>query len=291
MIPGNWLDPEEITVAHILQNLKYSSSDASSEDSIAYDEEGMFMVQDDDVQEMIDFDTGSNMSESSDEDHPAGELQIDSDVELDIEGDPFDSSYGLTGTKAEDGGFNFDTLPPIMRRPFRASRLKRKVEVDSDDEGAGLGDAAYKPSMKRRPSPRKGTHSTKYTTKKRKPVITNSESPSDPNYLSPKYNRNHRASSAGSDATSLSRSASPPPSRSNGTGTAKAKLSSSPPRHRVCNRCFSDDTPMWRHGPPEWPDLCNKCGVKYMRGRISPEDDDRSDLIGHEREPPSARQP
>ena len=43
---------------------------------------------------------------------------------------------------------------------------------------------------------------------------------------------------------------------------------------RTCNYCSATTTPMWRHGPPEYPDLCNKvfilikCGVKWMRGRL-----------------------
>ncbi|KAI8809509.1 hypothetical protein BJ742DRAFT_226494 [Cladochytrium replicatum] len=37
---------------------------------------------------------------------------------------------------------------------------------------------------------------------------------------------------------------------------------------RRCTYCFATTTPMWRHGPPGYPDLCNKCGVKWMRGKI-----------------------
>nr|KAJ3418242.1 hypothetical protein HK105_000147 [Polyrhizophydium stewartii] len=40
------------------------------------------------------------------------------------------------------------------------------------------------------------------------------------------------------------------------------------PPVRQCSYCFATTTPMWRHGPPGYPDLCNKCGVKWMRGRI-----------------------
>ncbi|KAJ3382555.1 hypothetical protein HDU92_004684 [Lobulomyces angularis] len=37
---------------------------------------------------------------------------------------------------------------------------------------------------------------------------------------------------------------------------------------RVCSFCAATSTPMWRHGPSNFPDLCNKCGVKNMRGRL-----------------------
>jgi hypothetical protein len=37
---------------------------------------------------------------------------------------------------------------------------------------------------------------------------------------------------------------------------------------RQCSYCGTTETPMWRHGPPSHSDLCNKCGMKYMRKRI-----------------------
>ncbi|TPX51536.1 hypothetical protein SeMB42_g01901 [Synchytrium endobioticum] len=37
---------------------------------------------------------------------------------------------------------------------------------------------------------------------------------------------------------------------------------------RMCMYCSCTETPMWRHGPPGHEDLCNKCGIKWMRGRI-----------------------
>jgi len=39
---------------------------------------------------------------------------------------------------------------------------------------------------------------------------------------------------------------------------------------RRCDYCSATTTPMWRHGPVGYNDLCNKCGVKWMRGRILP---------------------
>lgn len=37
---------------------------------------------------------------------------------------------------------------------------------------------------------------------------------------------------------------------------------------KFCHYCGATSTPMWRHGPGKYRDLCNSCGVKYRRGRI-----------------------
>ena len=37
---------------------------------------------------------------------------------------------------------------------------------------------------------------------------------------------------------------------------------------RRCHYCGSTSTPMWRHGPGEYVNLCNSCGVKWRRGKI-----------------------
>ncbi|KAJ3275501.1 hypothetical protein HDV01_000328 [Terramyces sp. JEL0728] len=37
---------------------------------------------------------------------------------------------------------------------------------------------------------------------------------------------------------------------------------------RRCNYCGATSTPMWRHGPGEYTNLCNSCGVKWRRGKI-----------------------
>ncbi|KAI8929090.1 hypothetical protein BC831DRAFT_547913 [Entophlyctis helioformis] len=59
------------------------------------------------------------------------------------------------------------------------------------------------------------------------------------------------------------------------TDTPLADLAATPPKAipsyayvRQCSYCQATTTPMWRHGPAGYPDLCNKCGVKWMRGRI-----------------------
>ncbi|KAJ1570083.1 hypothetical protein HK096_002574 [Nowakowskiella sp. JEL0078] len=46
------------------------------------------------------------------------------------------------------------------------------------------------------------------------------------------------------------------------------KSSTSSKKSRRCDYCNATTTPMWRHGPVGYDDLCNKCGVKWMRGRI-----------------------
>ena len=37
---------------------------------------------------------------------------------------------------------------------------------------------------------------------------------------------------------------------------------------RKCNYCGVTSTPMWRHGPGDYTNLCNSCGVKWRRGKI-----------------------
>jgi hypothetical protein len=37
---------------------------------------------------------------------------------------------------------------------------------------------------------------------------------------------------------------------------------------RRCNYCGATSTPMWRHGPGNYTNLCNSCGVKWRRGKI-----------------------
>ncbi|EGF84406.1 hypothetical protein BATDEDRAFT_85119 [Batrachochytrium dendrobatidis JAM81] len=56
------------------------------------------------------------------------------------------------------------------------------------------------------------------------------------------------------------------------TAKSKSKPVNASSQNRVCNYCQATTTPMWRHGPPGYPDLCNKCGVKWMRRRILQDD-------------------
>jgi len=50
------------------------------------------------------------------------------------------------------------------------------------------------------------------------------------------------------------------------TSTRNSHFYSSSPKQ--CTYCGSTSTPLWRHGPPESPRLCNSCGVKWKRGKI-----------------------
>lgn len=62
-----------------------------------------------------------------------------------------------------------------------------------------------------------------------------------------------------------------PPTQSLQSHNKTTSANSSPPHRyysRRCSYCSTMKTPMWRHGPDGFSDLCNKCGVKWMRGRI-----------------------
>lgn len=37
---------------------------------------------------------------------------------------------------------------------------------------------------------------------------------------------------------------------------------------RKCHYCAVTSTPMWRHGPGYYTNLCNRCGLKWKRGKI-----------------------
>jgi hypothetical protein len=47
---------------------------------------------------------------------------------------------------------------------------------------------------------------------------------------------------------------------------------------RKCNYCGATSTPMWRHGPGEYTNLCNSCGVKWRRGKILSSGENRHHL-------------
>ncbi|KAJ3093227.1 hypothetical protein HK102_000028 [Quaeritorhiza haematococci] len=53
-------------------------------------------------------------------------------------------------------------------------------------------------------------------------------------------------------------------------GEGSSSVSKTGTSRKACSFCRATSTPMWRHGPPEYPDLCNRCGVKWMRGRLLP---------------------
>ncbi|KAJ3160915.1 hypothetical protein HDU86_008277 [Geranomyces michiganensis] len=52
------------------------------------------------------------------------------------------------------------------------------------------------------------------------------------------------------------------------TSAAKRRKPARAQAERVCSYCSTTTTPMWRHGPEGYNDLCNRCGVKYLRRRI-----------------------
>jgi hypothetical protein len=47
---------------------------------------------------------------------------------------------------------------------------------------------------------------------------------------------------------------------------------------RRCDFCGATSTPMWRHGPGEYTNLCNSCGVKWRRGKILANGENRHHL-------------
>ena len=56
---------------------------------------------------------------------------------------------------------------------------------------------------------------------------------------------------------------------------------------RKCNYCGVTSTPMWRHGPGNYANLCNSCGVKWRRGKILATGDNRHHLC----KPPTPKKP
>ncbi|KAJ3303740.1 hypothetical protein HDV03_003517 [Kappamyces sp. JEL0829] len=58
----------------------------------------------------------------------------------------------------------------------------------------------------------------------------------------------------------------------------KDSAASHPSSGRKCNYCGATSTPMWRHGPGSYTNLCNSCGVKWRRGKILANDENRHHL-------------
>ncbi|KAL2913893.1 hypothetical protein HK105_206627 [Polyrhizophydium stewartii] len=69
------------------------------------------------------------------------------------------------------------------------------------------------------------------------------------------------ASASSGASPSASPSATPPPS-------SAATAVESPSAPKYCHYCGATSTPMWRHGPGHYVNLCNSCGVKWRRGKI-----------------------
>ncbi|KAI8906583.1 hypothetical protein DFJ77DRAFT_194186 [Powellomyces hirtus] len=192
-----------------------------------------------------------------------------------------------------------DPTPTV--RPFRMSRLKRSRYESSDDE---TSQQLHDP-RRRKPiaTPRKMKNATLPTppgkrqkqeagsspgraTKPRTPPPRTSSSPSgqstektaypsSSSHTPRKRDRSPSPSPQSSVSPTDDATASPTPSqahqqpstkRRKSTKTATNNSAGSPPRK--CGYCTATQTPMWRHGPKGYTDLCNKCGVKWMRGRI-----------------------
>lgn len=60
--------------------------------------------------------------------------------------------------------------------------------------------------------------------------------------------------------------------------SAKKKSNPAPNAARKCSYCGTTSTPMWRHGPGDYTNLCNSCGVKWRRGKILSSGDNRHHL-------------
>lgn len=101
--------------------------------------------------------------------------------------------------------------------------------------------------------------------KKNKPATGNSARSGSATSISSTTLATQNPSLPSSQRGSISSSAS---SNSSTTNSSNHEVAKAIPG-KVCGYCAATITPMWRHGPPSCPDLCNKCGVKYMRGRLS----------------------
>ncbi|KXS22312.1 hypothetical protein M427DRAFT_50638 [Gonapodya prolifera JEL478] len=52
------------------------------------------------------------------------------------------------------------------------------------------------------------------------------------------------------------------------------------PQNRVCEYCGATETPIWRRGPHGKGTLCNRCGVKWMTGKIVLDEEGNLKYIG-----------
>ncbi|KNC97407.1 uncharacterized protein SPPG_07332 [Spizellomyces punctatus DAOM BR117] len=157
-------------------------------------------------------------------------------------------------------------------RPFRKSRLKRMMEPDSDDdegEGNDSENEGQEDKEQKTQSQEEQDEESDFASKRvvRKPHVKRTANhrktkttPSPHKKLKKETSAvvESRPRSVEKDRKSPVRNLTPSrgarkPAKSNG---------------RRCGYCNATQTPMWRHGPPGYTDLCNKCGVKWMRGRI-----------------------
>ncbi|KAI8589211.1 hypothetical protein BDZ88DRAFT_452298 [Geranomyces variabilis] len=169
--------------------------------------------------------------------------------------------------------------PSTPVRPFRLSRLKRSRYESSDDEA---------PQQLHSPRKPRSTGTTPVKTPRVK-LIVPSPAAKRPRKVEPSQSSSssHKPQTSppgtGGSSSSKKRARSPSP----GATTHRASTTSPSPEERpapapsskrrkparaqaerVCSYCSTTTTPMWRHGPEGYNDLCNRCGVKYLRRRI-----------------------
>ncbi|KAJ3262921.1 hypothetical protein HK104_006727 [Borealophlyctis nickersoniae] len=183
-----------------------------------------------------------------------------------------------------------ETYPAPLMRPFRKTRMKRLLALESEDEVDDGSDDWYRASKKRKISPKSkpkrasnkkpktmpaATTATS-TTRKSKSALVRDGVEGEAARTSGAGGK--RGGGGGAKAAAGKDRSSPDSIHSNSSSSAAPSSSSSSPRSkrspnskttaRRCSYCSATSTPMWRHGPSGYADLCNKCGVKWMRGRI-----------------------
>ncbi|KAJ3006973.1 hypothetical protein HKX48_009374 [Thoreauomyces humboldtii] len=162
---------------------------------------------------------------------------------------------------------------PPGSRPFRLSRLKRTRYDDSDEEQEDRDPVHREGSMHRLVVRIPPSSSGK---KRQREVSPEFVDRSAALHL-PSPSKRARKQQAPSSSSPPHRPNTPPQSSSPGSPHSQSAHLPAPSRRktakmssvaRQCGYCQATETPMWRHGPTGYADLCNKCGVKWMRGRI-----------------------
>lgn len=144
-------------------------------------------------------------------------------------------------TDDEDSQMDTEALSPSMR-PFRKSRLKRTYQPDSDDDEQDPDlDEEFPATRKlaRKPSSmKKNNNNTKKSKAGPSPAKRQKKEPSSPAEGTRKKERKSPTKTPKTPARTTRK-----PAKNNG---------------RRCAYCNATQTPMWRHGPAGYTDLCNK---------------------------------
>ncbi|KAJ3175264.1 hypothetical protein HDU87_006346 [Geranomyces variabilis] len=187
------------------------------------------------------------------------------------------SEYFASGSNKTQ--YHYDE-PSTPVRPFRLSRLKRSRYESSEDEAPQQLHSPRKPrSTGTTPvkTPRvKLTVSSPAAKRPRKAEPSQSSSSSyKPQTSSPPgtggSSSSKKRARSPSPSAAVHRVSSTSPSPEERPAPAPSSKRRKPARaqaERVCSYCSTTTTPMWRHGPEGYNDLCNRCGVKYLRRRI-----------------------